>query len=99
MAAATLSQDQSPSKVKIAADQLDLLDQLSAKLSQLDAMLAMTYGEAGSIPAASEGSGTTDVHTLMRSEAYSNAGHPDPAKVSAQVRQHYERRFGNAEVR
>jgi hypothetical protein len=47
-------------------------------------------------PAAPPGGtqGGSDVDTLMRSEAYRNAKHPDHAKVSAQVRQAIERQVG-----
>lgn len=38
----------------------------------------------------------TDTDALMRTEAYRNAKHPDHAKVSAQVREAFERRHGTA---
>jgi hypothetical protein len=38
----------------------------------------------------------TDVQALERSEAYRNPKHPDHEKVSAQVRQAYEKRVGTA---
>ena len=38
----------------------------------------------------------TDVEALMRSEAYRNSKHPDHQRVSQQVSQAFEKRFGNA---
>ena len=38
---------------------------------------------------------STDIASLMRSEAYTNDKHPDHARVTEQVRRHYERRYGN----
>lgn len=51
-------------------------------------------------PAAPAGGATggQDVSALMRSEAYRNARHPDHARVSAQVRNHFERTAGNEPV-
>lgn len=50
-------------------------------------------------PAAPAGghSGGQDVSALMRTEAYRNAKHPDHARVSAQVRNHFERTAGSEE--
>lgn len=41
---------------------------------------------------------TSDVETLMKSEAYTNAKHPDHGKVSAQVQQHFSKRHGDAPI-
>jgi len=42
--------------------------------------------------------GTGTVETLMASDAYNNPKHPDHAKVSAQVQQHFSKRHGDAPV-
>jgi hypothetical protein len=49
-------------------------------------------------PPTPQGNGGADntVESLMRSEAYSNPKHPDHARVSEQVRKHYEGRYGAA---
>lgn len=48
-------------------------------------------------PPQQNGSGpvVTDVEALMRSDAYRNPKHADHAKVSQQVREAFEKRFGN----
>lgn len=40
-----------------------------------------------------------DIESVMRSDAYRNAKHPDHARVSALVSQHFEARFGGAQAR
>lgn len=62
------------------------------------AKLSKEMQEASGIPPTAESSGPTSVKELMASPAYTDSKHPDHVKVSERVRQHYQRRFGNAEV-
>ena len=38
---------------------------------------------------------STDIESLMRSEAYTNSKHPDHARVNEQVKRFYERKYGS----
>lgn len=65
---------------------------LAAVAPELREDTQVTDGQAGG---ASVGD---DIETVMQSDAYRNANHPEHAKVSAQVRKHFEKKYGTAPV-
>ncbi|HWK72186.1 MAG TPA: hypothetical protein VNS29_15235 [Burkholderiaceae bacterium] len=54
--------------------------------------------DTGPAPAASQGAGDNEINSLLLSEAYTNPRHADHARVSAQVKAFFDKKYGNESV-